>query len=489
MKKLKEIFLILLFFIVLLFIITICTFSNPFYCYDEIWNFQSINKMHQNSLIYRDHNVIITPLFFHLGNLMFYLFGANLAVFRIYNVGIYFIKYLVLFFIFRHFKTKKSLAALYTSIWICLDFSNITCGANYNQLATIFCLFGVLLYFSNTKKNSYHFLQGFLIFLTFFTKQTIGIYYAFGIVLFELIHSGFGKNFWKNQLLKLSTFLPCLVVSCIIMSKKGNLIDCINLCFGGIFEFGSNHFSISWNVLKELISISFIIAFSLFCIMHQKVPTTVQKNTKFLLCVSLGNSFNLFPLANPYHINLALLFYYLLFMYLMDQLLISEVFTSKKHKIVSILICTFIFLAHFIKVAHIYYTNQQDLTHFDKTHPFYNVAIASKDSERIQTITAYIKEKQKNGIQVIVLSYEAASFMVPLNLNNHEFDLPFSGNLGYHGIEKTISKISHMKNTEFLIFTNENDCFIQESKEIRNYILNHLQKIDEILEYSIYINQ
>ena len=56
-------------------------------------------------------------------------------------------------------------------------------------------------------------------------------------------------------------------------------------------------------------------------------------------------------------------------------------------------------------------------------------------------------------------------------------------------IEFTIEKIAKLENTEILIFTDEEDCFYQESKEIREYMMNHLQKSGEILNYSIYINK
>ena len=45
-----------------------------------------------------------------------------------------------------------------------------------------------------------------------------------------------------------------------------------------------------------------------------------------------------------------------------------------------------------------------------------------------------------------------------------------------------------MKNTEFLIFTDEDDCYWQESKDIREYIINNFEKSGEIFNYSIYLN-
>lgn len=79
--------------------------------------------------------------------------------------------------------------------------------------------------------------------------------------------------------------------------------------------------------------------------------------------------------------------------------------------------------------------------------------------------------------------------MLPLGINNYEFDMLLSGNLGYNGIQKTIDKISKMKNTEFLIFTDEKNVFWQSPKEIREYVLNNLEKKGEILDYSIYFNK
>ena len=74
-------------------------------------------------------------------------------------------------------------------------------------------------------------------------------------------------------------------------------------------------------------------------------------------------------------------------------------------------------------------------------------------------------------------------------INNRELDLLFYGNLGFNGIQNTIDKISEMHDTEFLIFTNEKDCFYQEPIEIREYILENFEKTGEFLDYSIYINR
>ena len=53
--------------------------------YDELWNFSNTYKMLNGFMIYKDINVIITPLYFYLGMLILHIFGTNLFAFKIYN--------------------------------------------------------------------------------------------------------------------------------------------------------------------------------------------------------------------------------------------------------------------------------------------------------------------------------------------------------------------------------------------------------------------
>ena len=489
MKKEKTKLPIIIFFIAIFLFLAFAISFTEFFCTDFIWNFQSIFKMHQGNLIYKDFNVIITPLFFYIGNLMFHLFGANLNVFQFYGIIIYFLKLVLLFCIFRSLKIKRFLSVLYTSLWLILELPYISNSANYNQLALLFCLIGILYYILNDTKKYYHFVQGILIFLVFFTKQTTGIYYAFGIVLFESIQSRFDKNFFQKQFIKFLTFLVCILTACCIFYIRGNFFNFINLCFGSILEFGSSNTIFIWSNLKQLFMILFILAFSIFVLTLKNIAINIKKQISFLLVFSLAMSFNMFPLVNPYHINMAMLFYYILFIYIINQLLINEIFTTNLHKKICIIICIFIFSFLFVQIGYSYFTEYINLERFNKNHPFYNIGISAENMKKLENMTNYIQTQIVQGIRVIILCYEAASYMIPLNINNGDFDLPYSGNLGYAGIQNMIEKISKMENTEFLIFTNEEDCFYQESREIREYILNHLEKKGELFKYSIYIKE
>lgn len=489
MKKIKNNLYISLFFISMLGYFTFYLFTIKFDCADETWNFQSICKMYNGGLLYADNNVIITPIFFIIGNWLFGLLGANLNTFRMYGIVIYFVKILLIFLLLRQLKIKKAFSIMYISLWAVMEISYLCNGANYNQLGIVFCLLGALWYFTQNGKKFYHAIQGILLFLIFFTKQTIGIYYALGIVLFEWLENRFCKRFFKNQCIKLSTFLPCLLIALKIMQIQGNLADFFDLCFGSILEFGSTNQVFHWNNLLYIAIMGFLIGFSVYIIKLKNIADEIKKNTKFLLCLAIGLSFNLFPITNGYHINMAILFYYLIFVYVIDRVFISEVFTSQFHESLVIGICFCVMACLYARVGYSYFINTRELEHFDKNHPFYNCGISAQGKERIDQITQYIQNKQLQGTNVIILSYEAVAYMVPLEINNREFDLPFVGNFGYHGVQKTIEKIAKLENTEILIFTDEEDCFYQESKEIREYMMNHLQKSGEILNYSIYINK
>lgn len=489
MKKNNSNLLIILFFVIILILICCQTLLAEFSPYDEIWCFNNTYKMYNGGTIYQNNNVIDTPIFFILGNFLFSILGANLFTFRIYNVFIYGLEYILLFRIFRKLGSSRILSFLYLTCWLVLGSTYISCGANYNTLGIMLVLAGILFHLRSSEKKYYHFVQGILIFIVFFIKQTIGVYYAFGIVLFELLEIGFKKQFWVNQFKKLSTFLPCLIIACFAMFYKGNLFDFINLCFGSVLEFGSSNHSFNWKSIPTLSFLVLTIVFSIYIMKKQILSETQKRTIKFLLCMAIALSFNMFPLANQYHINLALLFYFLLFVHILDLLFIREIFTSKTHVKILLSICFCIFSLLFIRLGYQYFSDIRQMTNFDTNHPFYNAPIRQENLERINTITNYISLKRETGTNVLVLSYEASAFMVPLNLNNNEFDLLFAGNLGYNGIPKTMDKIATMKNTEFLLFTNEDDCFYQESKEIRDYILSHFKKTGELLNYSIYINE
>ena len=121
--------------------------------------------MYNGYEIYKDINVIITPLFFYIGYILFKIFTANFFVFRIYNLIIAICTCLIIYNIFKAVKFSKISSLLYTLITFLLTkYIIITVAANYNILAIMFFLLGILI---NIKNKQNFFINGILIFLIF----------------------------------------------------------------------------------------------------------------------------------------------------------------------------------------------------------------------------------------------------------------------------------------------------------------------------------
>ena len=117
---------------------------------DELWNFQNVYKIYNGYQIYKDANVIVTPLFFWMGKFLFEILGANFFTFRIYNVfimsTIYFITYLLL----KNIKISKKISIIIILTLIILKkYGMILVEANYNNLALMLCLLGIILNIKN----------------------------------------------------------------------------------------------------------------------------------------------------------------------------------------------------------------------------------------------------------------------------------------------------------------------------------------------------
>ena len=75
-KKKEDVFI----FLLIAFSLIGITLNVKLDASDELWNFQNIYKMYNGFVIYKDANVICTPLFFYIGNLLFRVLSANFFV-------------------------------------------------------------------------------------------------------------------------------------------------------------------------------------------------------------------------------------------------------------------------------------------------------------------------------------------------------------------------------------------------------------------------
>ena len=411
----KKFDIIFVFSIYILLILISCFFYPNISC-DEIWNFQNIYKMYNGFIIYKDCNIIITPIFFVIGNLFFKIFSANLLTFKFYNLLIFASLPTSLYSLFITLDFNKRKAFLFSATIFSTFASGIKTGANYNILAIVFVIIGMNFFLLSRKKFIYLIFNSFIIYATIFTKQNIGAYYVIGICLAEFL---LNKNFVTTIKRLLIQAIPAIILSCIslfIMYKYNILYDFINYAILGINEFSFSNFSLDiWSILL-LLAISSLYAF-IFWIMKKNFITNqvVKENLKLLICISFPLNLVIYPILNLYHFLLALIFVMILFFYILDYLvftpILGKTLYNKLSVIISIIIITLDLLYSLLSIFNVI---EVPIYCKDKNHPYYNCYFSIEMTSKINTITKYITEENSKNIDVIVFSNEAALYMIPL---------------------------------------------------------------------------
>lgn len=489
MKKILKVQNIIILFLIICSYVYI-TFFGIIEKSDEIWNFQNIIKMCNGYVIYKDSNVIITPMFFYIGNIICRICNNNIIGFRIYNIIICTGLCLIIYKIFKDLKVSNKFIKLF--ITLILEFLILVIignGANYNILAVIMVLYGMDLYISQKSNNI---LQGGIICLVFLTKQNIGIYYAIAILIYELYQSKLNISYIKMQLKKFLFFCILMIIFIIPMVVQNNLYSCISYVFGGILDFGEKNFSFTAGINYYFIFLIIIVLYIFICIQKTKIlknviSSEIFDNITLLFVFSMVMTLIVFPIVNSAHFSILMVFYLIFIFYYFDVLIIEEIFNEDRYTVginyFTIIILSFVAIRIWFSFFYNYFNNTIKYVN-DKNSHFYGFWRENTDS--IENIKNYIIEKNSEGIDVIVCSYEAAMVMIDLNQSHGAYDLPFNGNFGYDGVNRMKQDILAKKNTEFLIFTDEEDMFWQESKEIRDCIINNLNYVGDIENYSIY---
>ena len=147
-KTYDNIFAIILFFLCIFGTILNARITNE----DELWNFQNIFKMYNGYKIYQDANVIVTPLFFEIGEKIFKILGANILSFRIYNLIIFVNLYFLTYVILKKIGIPKKISLIAVLAMILKEM--VLIQANYNIMALEIYLFGVYVYLCKFKCNN-----------------------------------------------------------------------------------------------------------------------------------------------------------------------------------------------------------------------------------------------------------------------------------------------------------------------------------------------
>ena len=487
-------------FVFFVMLASVVSLNDLFFLSDEQWNFGNIYKMINGGTIYIDNNVIITPLFFLIAKIVMTLFGTNFVVFRVYLLIIFSLLIFCTYLLLRQLNIKKSYSFIAANYLLLTGTTLAFCGANYNVMAMVLVLIAIMVENSKVRNDFKAITEGALLFLIFFTKQNIGALYILGLITYHLIELK-GKDSKKKKIIlkelfaKLFVAFVLLITALFIMHLKGNLTGFIDYCFLGLGDFNKNlaaeHIT---TITHDIASIIMLLALILIADKVFKVNEgnkEKKKKMRFILIECIFLLFIQYPIFNTYHIQISFILHKIYIAILFNSVIENVVAESKRNKINKILnvacwtitlIGIPLALVHFI----IYVGKVNDSYINERYSMYYGMTIDEENIKALDDLCDYILAEKEKGNKVIIVSYKAMAYNMPLNVNNGLFDVPFIGNFGVKGEEGVIEKISAMTNTKILIPIDEEDKIFQESLKIREYIMNNLKYESDIEEYMIY---
>lgn len=317
---------------------------------DELWNFANCYKMFNGYKIYKELNVIITPLFFYIAQIFFKLFGATMFTFRIYNIIIFLTFFMLIYYIFRELKIVRRRSIFYILLLLIFIFGGVIAnGANYNILVLIPILINILLILKE-KENDY--ITGLLLFITFMTKQNVFVFFSIGILVYKFLTKKKFKQFVISLIKTYSIAIIGIGLFLLYMYLDNNLYYFIDYCFLGIKEFRTN------NTFLDVIESRYtwislgITVFLLFIINNKKtnknIEKKVTKNSKMLLCFAIPLLITQYPIANYYHSVIANLLIIISFIYIIEKTLIQELEINRKKEKIFYVVLIIAYLLYFI---------------------------------------------------------------------------------------------------------------------------------------------
>ena len=437
------------------FILFVMFFSYVFVyyqtCGDVIWNYGFSNAIVNGEVLYKDFNLISTPLYNIIMSIGLFIYN-DLSVFFIEIIIIYLFMFVLLDKLFK----DKYIFGIFITILFSFFFSFI---GSYNLLCIF--LFLLLLYleinnFSDKK-------IGFVIGLLLLTKHTIGIV----VLLFSII-GVFDKKRIIDRII--GCFIPC-VIFIFYLIIVGNLFNFIDLCILGLFSFSNSN--------GNYISIGSVISIILFVFSLY----IIKKDRKNIINYYMASSICFaIPLFDSYHITMFLYLYFIcLFVYLFEYKKVD----FKNGRVINI-IFSIIIVMFFIMYSYVTFNKFKDMKNINLPH-FRFMYLNKNDMKYRKVFEKY--KKYNNRIMI-----DRMSTFMDISSNNRisYFNVMLYGNWGYDIEKKVVLKLNSLHNTYIFINRFMIDCRddkLQDYYPIYNYIDKNYELVDTIYDYNIYYKE
>ena len=397
------------------------------------------HAIRNGEIIYRDFNTIATPFYAFYSSIFLFIFDEFIMF--IFSQTI--LVTIMFYFLFKLFGNKSYIVLLSMIMFKFFGFN-----ATYN-----FCCLAmsVIVLFLEEKYPNKDYLIGFVLGLVFLSKQTVG-----GLFLLPSFIICF-KQYKKLFKRVVGFIIPCIILVIYLLLHHA-LYEFIDLCFLGLFDFGSNNnslFTIWFFISMILIIISVLLVIK----DHKKIDYYGLMYFGFVL-----------PIFDLPHFAYYFVGFVIMILFHVPKLNIY------KYILIFGLIIEFT-LFNFAMAIRVDQPILYNVNHFKYTYNFKtDYIIGNKMSSYIDQYIEY---------DPILIMYYSMRYNISHDRNISYFDIFLYGNHGYNGTNKMINRIKKMKNQYFIISMEEyfdskknKENGNQFNSEVVDYIISKSKKID-----------
>ncbi len=363
---------------------------------DLMWNYGYSYNTSIGKLMYRDFNMVISPLYPLITGILMSILGNNMVSFTLINT------FYIMMVVYIVYKINPKIYLIAT------PFILSSCLANYNTICILFAL--LLMYLEKEKKNDY--LIGFIIGLSFLTKINVGVLLA--------IPSLYYFKDLKKIFKRIVGFIIPNLITIFIFIILHNLKNYISYVFLGVLDFASNNFQFS----KMAYIVPIIIIYLIYLFIK-------EKNIGYLYAIFFTAL--IYPVMNEMHVIIGLTPALIMLMNKFDEYIYKLRYVS------------FIFMAipicgNIINYKNVDYGHDNNLF---KYRPIQSEYLKNKNDLR-----NYFNNDFDN---VCLLLYDNYLYKLMLDLPINKYDVILYGNLGYKGTDKMINYLKTLEKDHYFV--------------------------------------
>ena len=536
LKKNKELVLNLIITFAFATILTILMCNSKSLTYDTIWCFHSAQKVANGYTMYTEINTVLTPVFFWIGALFIKIFGNAVTSLYICSGIISGIVITTVYNILK--KVDKEKSGILFLAFVCLIIKNISIIAtpSYNMLALLWWFLAIFLELKNVSENKNkirnNIFIGILTALAIFTKQSIGIFTLVSTIIITVFKNKVDnvKKIKEELLSKILGVLLVIFPMLIYFILTDSFFAFVNFCIGGLLDFGTQNTIIQ-------IPLTYLIIPTLTILGIVFSEKTRDKILIILTITQICMTSLILPVSNIYHLVLSMLIsipllggiiknvldkekYKIIFMMFVfcilcvqgstvirEEILIENLFMSRlfgAELLLAVLLISFCgliiiillekekFLKYFMFVTITFLFSIQLFLNYelrknenisDELNVYKGLNFEEEASTYLEEIIHYIKLKEREGYEVLVVSVDSSYYMAPLGRNNYIYDFALYGSLGFKG-EKVL--IEQLPKDDNLLIMKSKYMMYQESKMLDEFIKKNFKKVDEIYDLEVY---